>query len=301
MIEYVNLPEGTDQPMKTPSREAFTREIAKRVAQRNVIGIIAANTSQTAPSAIDEAGAFHIPVFLAVATTEALTKHCTRYVLRMPATDRLQAQQIVAWLHDQPTNSNTPVIYDPRAYGTGLRDALRSLHGPLSFMEFSLASTTDVVDILEHGRQAKVQSWIVLGYREQAIDIVAKMQFLEMQGHVLLSDGCYGEWVSHVPARGPELFLVFPLPTQMGHHAAAHTPRLKGYAPFGHDALILLAAALDKARGADLDKSQLITYLEDATLIRNNEKKLLLHYNYENSENLAATFAIHSLTNGITP
>jgi hypothetical protein len=154
---------------------------------------------------------------------------------------------------------------------------------------------------LDIGRRLHVSLWIVLGYREQAMEFLARKSRLAIPGIVLLSDGAYGEWLRDIQIS--DLYLSFPRvrPKDSPTTIPDRSRQLRGYASYGFDAYLIILKALDEAIARNGDKTTFKALLSESSLAP-NLVPLAGSYDFAASgENNAATFTIVEVGNGNLP
>jgi len=113
---------------------------------------------------------------------------------------------------------------------------------------------------------------------------------------VLLSDGCWGQWLGDLSNFPGTVSIAFPLPIS---HSDFVEPQInkkyQAYAPYGRDALILLSAAINRTQQGLKSRTEILSYLKNTVLINDLREELSLEYSFKDSENIAAKFSIHSI------
>lgn len=314
-LEYhnVNVAESSDEKPSNPNitlsrvEEAnLKRELTVEVATNNVVAIVAANTSQTAPLVLEFGRAFNIPVLLAVATNDSILQGYEQIAFRLPAQDTKQAEVIKNWTVQQ--NGRIGLVYDLSRYGIGLRDSLLKQIGPNNLVSFSMSTTTDLAGILKYGTDAGVKAWVVVGYRYQAVEFYSKKVALNVPGQVLFSDGAYGMWLSKLSGvkNTDRVYLSFP--TTNGNNTtcsdeAGKPFELKGYADFGFDSHRLITAAINRlvAEGKN-QKYELAGALRGVAPALNANTPTGQQYQFTLAgENERALFYVTEVSNGYAP
>jgi ABC-type branched-subunit amino acid transport system substrate-binding protein len=314
-LEYhnVNVAESSDEKPSNPNitlsrvEEAnLKRELTVEVATNNVVAIVAANTSQTAPLVLEFGRAFNIPVLLAVATNDSILQGYEQIAFRLPAQDTKQAEVIKNWTVQQ--NGRIGLVYDLSRYGIGLRDSLLKQIGPNNLVSFSMSTTTDLAGILKYGTDAGVKAWVVVGYRYQAVEFYSKKVALNVPGQVLFSDGAYGMWLSKLSGvkNTDRVYLSFP--TTNGNNTtcsdeAGNPFELKGYADFGFDSHRLITAAINRlvAEGKN-QKYELAGALRGVAAALNANTPTGQQYQFTLAgENERALFYVTEVSNGYAP
>jgi hypothetical protein len=160
-----------------------------------------------------------------------------------------------------------------------------------------MARGVDVAAILDRGKAAGVTDWVVAGYAPQALDFIAKKSALGVPGRVIMSDGCYGEWLQ--ATRLNDGWLSFPTPAKLSSHIAHHEGARRGYTPIGHDALVLLANAINEAKRHNGNRDTIRTMIATGVAARTAADDLLFAYVFDGrGENLDAQFGTFPLANG---
>lgn len=281
--------------------------LIEEIVNNNVVAIISANASQSAAAVLQVGKAFNIPVLLTVATHDKVIDGYENIAFRLIARDSSQAEEITKWCVSK--GGRVGLVSELSAYGIGLRDALISQIGPLSLVQFYMSTTTDVAGILKYGKEAGVKSWVVISYRNQAIEFFSKKDALDVDGEVLFSDGAYGYWLNKLPETTRakhKLSLSFPSnrdgsDTQQAQQSGRE--QIGGYSVFGYDAYRLVMMAID-----DLDRSAEVQKPLLAKAIRHVAPRLvqdeISHYKYdfdERGENTKARFSVTEVQNGRLP
>ena len=188
-IKKVEIYEPVVSKITASTAGEIRSRLVRAFAQYNVVAVVSANTSQTAPSVLETVSLFRVPVLLAVATTDNLLEGYSGIAYRLPARDVEQAKAMADWANKQRGSGPVGVLYDPRRYGANLHGALVNQMGLLQVLSFPLSPSSEVSVQLDYGAKAGVERWIVVGYREQAVEVLARKKHLKIPGAVLLSDG----------------------------------------------------------------------------------------------------------------
>jgi hypothetical protein len=287
--------------------QSLRSKLIKEITDYNVVAIISANTSQTVPTVLQVGKTFNIPVLITVATNTDIINGYNDVALRLIARDSKQAEAIQEWCAKQ--SMRIGLIYDLTRYGTGLRDALTERVGPDRLIPFSVNTTTDIAGILIYGRASEVQSWVIVGYRNQAVEFYSKKVSLKLEGSMLFSDGAYGKWLSQLPSdpsNTQQVFLSFPavpVSPKPTANSSQQEPELRGYATLGFDAYYLISRAVADLNGVGkTQKHRLVQAIRDAATNSNATAKTKQDYKFDsNGENEYASFSVTEVRHGSLP
>ena len=286
--------------------QTLRSNLIQKISDHNVVAIISANTSQTAPTVLQVGKTFNIPVLLTVATNTEITKGYSEVGLRLIARDSMQAEAIKEWCRKQ--DKRVGLIYDLTRYGTGLRDALTQRMGPDKLIPFSVNTTTDIAGILTYGKSAGVRSWVIVGYRNQAIEFYSKKVSIGLAGEMLFTDGAYGKWLSELPSdpkNTQQVFFSFPTLPVTSQFATASLAQqhseLRGYGTLGFDAYCLIDSAVASLKGVgDLQKYRLLQAIRDVAAKPTAKTKQSYQFD-TNGENERATFSVTEVRRDVLP
>jgi ABC-type branched-subunit amino acid transport system substrate-binding protein len=278
--------------------QSLRSKLIKEIADYNVVAIISANTSQTARTVLQVGKAFNIPVLITVATADNITEGYHDTALRLIARNSKQAEAIKEWCAEQTTRVG--LVYDLTRYGIGLRDAVTERIGPDRLIPFSVNTTTDLAGILTYGKESEVQAWVVVGYRNQAVEFYSKKGALKLGGNMLFSDGAYGKWLSQLqedPNNTQRVFLSFPsVPVNPNDE-------LRGYATLGYDAYHLTSSAVGKLIGeGKTQKYRLMQAVREVAPGAYEAKQTKQEYKFDpTGENELANFTVTEVRHGTLP
>ena len=289
---------------------ALRSNLIKEISTHNVIAVISANTSQTVPTVLQVGKTFNIPVLITVATNTEVTNGYSDIALRFIALDSKQAEAIQEWCEKQGTRIG--LIYDLTRYGTGLRDALTQRVGPSKLIPFSVNTTTDIAGILIYGEKAGVQSWVVVGYRDQAREFYSKKVSSGVKGKMLFSDGAYGKWLSELPSdptNSQEVFFSFPTLAMISPSvsaaagANAHSTEIRGYGTLGFDAYCLIDSAVRNLKETgNSQKYSLMQAIRDMAANSSGTVKVKQSYRFDAyGENERASFSVIEVRHEFIP
>jgi ABC-type branched-subunit amino acid transport system substrate-binding protein len=284
--------------------QALRSKLIREITDHNVVAIISANTSQTAPTVLQVAKTFHIPVLITVATNTDIIKDYDDVALRLIARDSKQAEAISEWCATQ--GERIGLIYDLTRYGTGLRDALTERVGPDRLIPFSVNTTTDLAGILMYGKTSEVRSWVIVGYRNQAIEFYSKKVSSKHAGSMLFTDGAYGKWLSQLssdPTNSQQVFLSFPSVPKPGPSSQQQGTELRGYATLGFDAYYLISSGITTLDGVgNGQKHRLAQAIRDVATHPSNPVRTKQSYKFDSrGENEYASFAVTEVRHGLLP
>jgi hypothetical protein len=301
-IERVLISEPATVGAVATSPSDVRSKLLEAVAAHNVVAVISANTSQSAGVILDAAHVLNIPVLLTVATNDSLLTDLPGVAYRLPARDSLQADAITSWCERTGTLSPVGIIYDPRRYGTDLKATISAKVGELDVMSFPIGSDADVGTSLDNGMRAGIRHWVVLGYREQALEVMARKVHMLVPGPILFSDGAYGLWLSRL--KQPDVYLSFPIPNASPQipATAPSFSELGGYATFGHDAYVIVANALIQAIQTKTARPDFRAKIAETAKTLGPGDGLTADYEFDqNGENIHADFGVYEVGNGKLP
>ena len=258
-------------------------DLVTLVAHKNIIGIIAANSSETIEPVLKVGREFKIPVFIAVASNDEIIQEYKDISFRLLANDGKQAEAISNWCEsiiDGKGMDKIGVLYSQTRYGKGLRKTLENVIGINSLVPFSLGTTTDIAGSFNYGEKAGVNAWVAITYKEEAIEIAVKKKSLNINGPILFSDGAFGEWLSQIDE--DSIYFTFPLPDASFKNV--------GYNHFGYDAYKLIYHTFNKYKFDGMK-----TKNEFLSVIGDNDFTIWLNglngkYKFENGENKMSKF-----------
>jgi ABC-type branched-subunit amino acid transport system substrate-binding protein len=237
--------------------EQDLRRLIRRFAEEDVVAIVAATTSQTSRAVIGAARAFDVPVLLAVATNPGLLGRGSEHVLRLLPSDARQANAISAWVEEGSSDDLVGVFYDPTTYGRGVLEAMGDRMGATRLLPFAFGSDS-VVEALRFGEESGVERWVVVGYTQQASEVLSKARAVGVSGDFLITDGAFGTWLDDVTPCDPPVAIAFPRSaiqksdnTNSPYSISVAVPdregsafELVGYSVYGYQAVVILDHAL---------------------------------------------------------
>ena len=263
--------------------EKIRDDLVTLVAHKNIIGIIAANSSETIEPVLQVGKEFKIPVFLAVASNDEIIAEYNDISFRLLANDGKQAEAISKWCEqiiDSTETDKIGVLYSQTRYGKGLRRTLERVIGINSLIPFSLGTTTDIAGSFNYGERAGVNAWVAITYKEEALEIAVKKKSLGINGPILFSDGAYGKWLTQI--NEDSIYYTFPLPDTSFKNV--------GYNHFGYDAYRLIYYAFSKYKHESMKTKD-----DFLNIINDHEftfwlKGLNGKYKFNNGENIMSKF-----------
>ncbi|MDI6791998.1 MAG: hypothetical protein QME81_03905 [bacterium] len=287
--------------------ESLQSRIVAEIAEDNIVAIISANTSQSAPTILKIGKVFNIPVLLTVATNDKILEGYDGIGYRLLARDTQQAKIIKEWYQKLPKDSQLGVFHDHTRYGIGLRNALVDEIGPLELLTFNIGSTIDVAGAFKYGVEAGIDAWISIGYKEDAIETITKKSALKISGPLLFSDGAYGEWMTGIKAKNT--YLSFPKQQmesvgKQSENGNQRSDNLKprGYSVYGYDAYCIIDEALNNLIRRGKRKYELAAEIASVACELSKKRNLYQKYEFdENGENKQASFCIFEVGNGVVP
>ena len=274
--------------------------LLREIVRFNVVAIISANTSQTITEVLEVGKSFNIPVLITVSTNTSILTNYSDIAFRLVASDKKQAEAISKWSVEN--GKRTALLYDLSRYGIGLRDNLMANIGLGEILPFALNTTTDLAGIVRYASDENVQSWIIVGYRNQAIEFYGKLRALKPTGSVLFSDGAYGLWLSRInPIAGESYFLSFPTIDTNTNRTIGDD--LRGYSVFGFDAFHIICRAMSETRDSGQEKKYLLASNIRYVAPRLKEDHLTrLRYSFDDKgENTQASFSVVELKSDVLP
>lgn len=292
-FEYLSVPDAA-------SRRTVAHSLLRVVSQRNVAGMIVGSASQTAAAVAEVARTIRIPALFTVATFDGLTTRPSPYIKRLPARDEKQAAELTRGLSP---GTPTVIVYDASLYSSGLQSSVSAALGLRSYLPCSVENGMSTLLCFDAARGKPISKWIVIGYRSIAEEFLARKRFLGVGGLVLLSDGCYGDWLRRATAPDDVVALTFPASAAQSQHATdatAHPTRLTGYAPFAHDAALLFAAAI-RAAADEHDWSRLAARVGAPDTVESLKGALFNTYTFKAGENATARFETYAISQGVWP
>lgn len=266
------------------------RNLIKLIAHKNIIAIIAANTSETITPVLKAAKEFNIPVFITVATNYSVIDGFENIAFRLVPNDKKQALLITHWCKNILQNENEKlkvgVLYSPTIYGKDLRDTLRNELGLNNLIPFAIGTTTDIAGSLKYGVDAGVNIWIALTYKNEAIEIAVKKSLLQVSGPIIFSDGAYGSWLFHEIS--DSLYFTFPFVKTNNRNKV--NKQVVGYDNFGADALKIISNAYYEFINNNVYDSK-----DDYFKIITNSSfpEIQSNYIFKNGENINSEFIIY--------
>lgn len=278
-------------------------QLAKAFASENIIGIISANTSQTVQIVLETGRLFNVPVLVTVSTNDQVLVEYKNIAFRLLARDSQQAEAIIDWCNSFKGEIVFGLLYDPVRYGEGLQSSLIANEDIFRFIPFPVGTTTDVVGTLQYGSISGVNAWVVVGYKQQAVEVLIKKRHLKIPGPVLLSDGAYGSWLRDLST--DSVYLSFPMTDVDVNKRDALSQSSKeknfGYGTFGYDSYIILDESVQLLNDDILPKYKLFEIIPEIAENLSQSGKLMQKYKFVSGENTYSCFKIYEVGNGIIP
>jgi hypothetical protein len=170
-------------------------------------------------------------------------------------------------------------------------------------------TTTDIAGILIYGEKADVQSWVVVGYRDQAREFYSKKVSSGVKGKMLFSDGAYGKWLFELPSdptNSQEVYFSFPTLSMISPSPAApkeHSTELRGYGTLGFDAYCLIDSAVRNLKETgNSQKYRLMQAIRDMAANPSGTVKAKQNYKFDAfGENERASFSVIEVRHEFIP
>lgn len=287
LIEYTeaDLSVGFIAEKTDALNKKIRNDLVTLIAHKNIIGIIAANTSETIEPVLQVGKEFNIPVLITVASNDDIITNYKDISFRLLANDGKQGLVISKWCRSKLVDNNSNkigVLYSQTRYGKGLRRILENVIGINSLVPFSLGTTTDIAGSFNYGVESGVGAWVVVTYKEEAAEIAVKKESLNIKGSVLYSDGAYGSWLKKIKA--DSLYYSFP--------TAEFTDTIVGYNHFGFDAYKIIYNAFVKYKFEKLkSKEDMLNIIKDPDFTM-WIKQLKGQYRFKDGENEFSKFKL---------
>jgi len=272
--------------------EQIRRDLITLVAHKNIIGIIAANSSETIEPVLQVGNEFKIPVFITVATNDKIIKNYSEISFRLLANDGKQAKAIAEWCEfiiNGTESAKIGVLYSQTRYGKDLRGTLENVIGINSLIPFSLGTTTDIAGSFSYGEKSGVDAWVAITYKDEAKEIAVKKKSLGIDGPILFSDGAYGQWLNKI--NEDSIYYTFPVSDTLANKV--------GYNSFGYDAYKIIYHTFAKYNNENKKtKADFLNIINDQDFtywINGIRGK----YVFENGENTLSKFEFFNTNHGI--
>ncbi|MBI5216183.1 MAG: amino acid ABC transporter substrate-binding protein [Ignavibacteriae bacterium] len=309
-IIFLNITENLVSDVSPSSMLSQTAELIENVkdnlikviASDKVVGIIAANTSQSITGCLEIGKLYNIPVLITIATADDILIGYEKIAFRLLANNKKQIEEIVKWSKTSNLKNNKDlqlgILYSPTTYGFDLLQQLQVQIGINHIIPFSISTTTDLVGTLNYGKQIGINGWIAFSYQQDAKEILIKKSKLKMPEPILFSDGAYGRWLEEIKYK-KNVLLSFPDNNTID---TLSKKKLHGYSIFGYDAFRILKHSIEKLIFNHKRSKQ--DLVETISTLKNDDKiqaKLINKYSFINGQNVYAKFRIYNMLNDKLP
>jgi ABC-type branched-subunit amino acid transport system substrate-binding protein len=201
------------------------------------------------------------------ATNPKLTQQGFKNVFRFAPTDAMQGISIANFIYEKLNKSELAIIHDNEAYGKGLADGVKNrfleIGGKVVFEDSILAGDNDFRSLLKKIDEKGIRTVFYGGMLPEASKIVKQAKELGIDLVFIFGDGCYDEKIVELSGTDcKNVFITFLAPPWEDVESAKDFvnkyvekyERVPAFAPYGYDAILVFAKAVELAGSLETDK-----------------------------------------------
>lgn len=233
----------------------------------DVVGVIGHPNSG---NAIPASKIYHdkgMPYVASSPTNPTLTQQGFGNVFRFAPTDAMQGVSGAEFIFETLGSKTLAIVHDNAAYGKGLADEVKKrfeqLGGKVLLFDAIAAREKDYRSVLTKISRAKPNAVYYGGMLPEGAVLVRQMKELGINVPIVFGDGCFDEKLKELAGTDcRNVFVSFLAPPWdqlpsakefVEAYQAKHGP-VPSFAPYGYDAVIVLAKAVEKAGSTDHDR-----------------------------------------------
>lgn len=248
------------------------------VSMKDIVGVIGHPNSGNAIPASKVYNKDNMPFIVTSATNPIITQQGFKNVFRFAPTDDMQGISAAEFIFNQLGIHSIVIIHDNAAYGKGLatqvRDHFESLGGKVVLFDAIIAGESDYRTILTKAKEYKPEVIFYGGMMPEGVILVRQAKELGIKNKFVFGDGCFDEEFRSLSGTDCEnVYISFLAPPwEEVPTASEFVKKYKGryetippFAPYGYDAVLVLAEGIRKARSSDHEK--IVQALSDPTFV----------------------------------
>jgi ABC-type branched-subunit amino acid transport system substrate-binding protein len=237
------------------------------ITNDNVVSVIGHPNSATAMAASKVYHQHKYPFIISSATNPKITEQGFDNVFRFVPTDVMQGKSIALFAKNTLGKNKLWIVYSNMEYGKGLAESIResfaALGGEIKFFDAVQPNAPDYKTILSKLKTLRPDLIAFPAMLPEAAKFIRQMKELKLEAFVLLGDGAFDEQlVSLSSANCANVAVSFMAPPwETLPNAARFVAAFKQkygsvppFAPYGYEAMSVLAAAVRKAGSLDREK-----------------------------------------------
>ena len=246
------------------------------VSMRGVVGVIGHPNSGNAIPASKIYNKGNKPYIVTSATNPIITQQGFKNVFRFAPTDDMQGISAAEFIFNRLGTHSLVIIHDNAAYGKGLatqvRDHFQSIGGKVVLFDAIIAGESDYRTILTKAKGYNPEVMFYGGMMPEGVILVRQAKELGLKSKFVFGDGCFDEEFKKLAGTDcKNVYISFLAPPwEKVATAAKFVEKYKSrygtvppFAPYGYDAVMVLAKGIEKANSTDSEK--IIQALSDPT------------------------------------
>ena len=253
--------------------------IAQFFTSRNdIVGVIGYPNSGNAIPASKIFHSHKMPYMATSPTNPVLTQQGYDNVFRFAPTDDMQGISGAEFIFNRLKIHSVIIIHDNASYGKGLatqvKERFKSLGGKVLLFDALIAGENDYRSILSKAKGYKPEAIFFGGMMPEGSILVRQAKELGLQTKFIFGDGCFDEQfkkLAGTDCRNVYISFLAPpweaVPTakEFVEKYKARYGSVPPFAPYGYDAVIVLAEGVKRA--SSLDHEKIIQALHDPTFV----------------------------------
>ncbi len=236
-------------------------------SSKDIVGVIGHPNSGTAKAASPIYNEKNMPFVITSATNPDITMQGFKNVFRFAPTDDMQGISDANFIFDSLKTNSIVILHDNDAYGKGLADQVKqhfeSLGGKVLLFDAIAVGENDYRSILSKAKKLKPAVIFYGGMHPEAAKLLKQAKEIGLNTKFVFGDGCFDEELLKLSGTdGKNVYVSFlaapweEVPT--AKNFVDKYQKLYGnvppFAPYGYDAVMVLAEGIKRAGSKDADK-----------------------------------------------
>lgn len=244
------------------------------IASQDIVAVMGHPNSGNAIAASKIYNERKMPYVATTPTNPILTQQGFRYVFRFAPTDDIQGIAAAEFIFNRLKLRTAVVIHDNAAYGKGLatqvRDHFQSLGGKVPLFDALIAGEKDYRALLSKAASYKPEAIFYGGMLPEGSLLARQAKELGLKSKFVFGDGAFDErFIELSGTKGDNVYISFlappweviPAAKEFAEKYKTRYGPVPAFAPYGYDAVFVLAEAVKKA--GSLDRERIIQALHD--------------------------------------
>lgn len=247
-------------------------------SRKDIVGVLGHPNSGNAIPASKIYHEHRMPYVVTSATNPLITQQGFENVFRFAPTDDMQGISGAEFTFNRLGIQSLVIIHDNEAYGKGLatqvKEHFESLGGKVLLFDAIMAGEKDYRSVLKKAAEFEPEVIFYGGMMPEGALLVRQAKELGLKFKFVFGDGCFDERfkeLSGTDCRNAYISFLAP-PWEKVPSATKFVEEFKKrygsvppFAPYGYDAVIVLAEAIERANSTD--KGKIIQVLHDPAFI----------------------------------